>query len=83
MHQETEAIDISDTEYTELLARVENKNLTNEDWQLVLGVLRAYAWLTRLVNQQKMSIKKLKALIFGKKTEKRTPKEPPSEEAKP
>lgn len=79
MQQKTEAIDISDDEYNELVKRVENKSVSDEDWKLVLAVLRAYAWLIRLVNQQKTSIKKLKALIFGKKTEKHIPTDQGSE----
>lgn len=70
MKQPSEAVDISEEQYSQLLQRVERKELSDEDWTWVVKILRAYWFFAQLVRNQKVTIKKLGAMLFGKKTEK-------------
>ena len=74
MKQTPEAVDISVDEYTKLLQRVEQKNLLEQDWNLILKILSAYHFFLHMIEHQKISIRKLKAFLFGKKTEKNSKK---------
>jgi transposase len=74
MKQTPEAVDISVDEYTKLLQRVEQKTLLEQDWNWILKILRAYHFFLNTIEHQKISIRKLKTLLFGKKTEKNSKK---------
>lgn len=70
MQRPPEAVDISEQQYTDLLKRVEQKELSAEDWKFVLLILRAYGLVVQTLKNQKISLQKLKGLLFGKRTEK-------------
>jgi transposase len=70
MRKSPEAIDISEEQYSELVKRVEGKNLSDEDWRWILAIVRAYGLVVETLRNQKVTLQKLKQLLFGKKTEK-------------
>jgi transposase len=76
MQKTPEAVDISEEQYSQLLIRVEGKNLSDEDWKWILRIMRAYGLVAAALRNQKITIQKLKKLIFGKKTEKHKPENP-------
>ena len=56
-----------------LLARLEANTLTAEDRQVLGKVLTFYFWLVFALREAKLSLKRLKALVFGEKPKKREP----------
>jgi len=70
MARSPEAVEISEKQYNELLKRVERKELSDEDWTWVVKLLKAYWSLIRFIEYQKVSLQKLRRLLFGKKSEK-------------
>ena len=58
-----------------MLARLEANTLTAEDRRVLGKVLTFYFWLLFALREAKLSLKRVKALVFGEKPKKR---EPPS-----
>jgi hypothetical protein len=56
-----------------LLARLEANTLTAEDRQVLGKVLTFYFWLRFALREAKLSLKRLKALVFGEPSQKREP----------
>src|SRR5262245_17856823 len=70
-----EEVRLSHAEGEALIERLERDALTAEDRQLLVKVLTFYFWLLFALREAKLSLKRLKALVFGEKTK---PPKPPS-----
>jgi transposase len=75
-----EEVQLSREEGEALLARLEANTLTAEDRRVLGKVLTSYFWLLFALREAKLSLKRLKALVFGEKPKK--PK-PPSSDGTP
>jgi transposase len=62
-------LEVNDTQLEELLRRVEAA-LDEEDATLIRRLFESYAYVTDLVEDKKTSIRRLRELLFGKRTEK-------------
>lgn len=61
---------VSETELERLIQSVAKRKLSNADWELLHALLRAYQFVLDMLKYQKTTLHKLKALLFGSKTEK-------------
>jgi transposase len=75
-----EDVQLSREEGEALLARLEANTLTAEDRQVLGKVLTFYFWLLFTLREAKLSLKRLKALVFGEKPK---PPKPPSSDGPP
>ena len=71
-----EDVQLSREEGEALLARLETNTLTAEDRRVLGKVLTFYFWLLFALREAKLSLKRVKALVFGEKPKK--PKPPSS-----
>jgi transposase len=69
MRNSPEILEVNDTQLKELLYRVEAA-LDEEDATLIRQLFESYAYVTDLVEDKKTSIRRLRELLFGKRTEK-------------
>lgn len=74
--KQPEDVHLSREEGEALLARLEANTLTAEDRQVLGKVLTFYFWLLFALREAKLSLKRVKALVFGEKPQK--PKPPSS-----
>lgn len=74
--KQPEGVHLSREEGEALLARLETNTLTAEDRQVLGKVLTFYFWLLFALREAKLSLKRVKALVFGEKSKK--PKPPSS-----
>ena len=64
-------LEISLNETEELLKRIDEKKLDDKDFEKIKAFIRSFVFIQRLLERQKLSIKKLKNLFWGNtKTEK-------------
>src|SRR5215470_1071423 len=70
-----EEVTLSREEGEALLARLEANTLTAEDRRVLGKVLTWYFWLVFALREAKLSLKRLKALVFGEKPK---PPKPPA-----
>jgi hypothetical protein len=70
-----EEVTLSREEGEALIERIEHNTLSAEDRRVLVKVLTFYFWLLFALREAKLSLKRLKALVFGEKPKKR---EPPS-----
>jgi hypothetical protein len=70
-----EEVTLSREEGEALLARLEANTLTAEDRRVLGKVLTFYFWLLFALREAKLSLRRLKALVFGEKPKKRPPPE--------
>ncbi len=75
--QRPEEVELGREEGEALLARLAANTLTAEDRQVLGKVLTFYFWLLFALREAKLSLKRLKALVFGGKPK---PPKPPSSE---
>jgi transposase len=68
--KEPKQIHLSEPQANELLQRLENAQLSPKDYELLALVLKSWLWLSAVVRSNRISIKELKKLLFGAKTEK-------------
>ena len=68
--KEPERIKISEKEADELLQRVKSGHISCGDYQLLENILKSWSWVSITLEKSKVSIKELKKLLFGAKTEK-------------
>jgi hypothetical protein len=68
-----EEVTLSREEGEALLARLAANTLTAEDRQVLGKVLTFYFWLLFALREAKLSLKRLKALVFGEKPKPPTP----------
>jgi transposase len=64
-----EIVEVDDAHLEEVLRRVEQA-LEEKDAQLIRAVFQSYAYVTDLVEDKNTSIKRLRQLLFGSRTEK-------------
>jgi len=69
MHSAPEIVEVEQTQLDEVLRRVEQA-LDEKDAKLIRAVFQSYAYVTELVEDQNTSIRRLRQLFFGKRTEK-------------
>src|SRR5215510_3147880 len=70
-----EEVTLSRAEGEALIERLERDALTAEDRRVLVKVLTFYFWLLFALREAKLSLKRLKTLVFGKKAKKREPPE--------
>jgi len=63
-------VDMTPAQAEELIARIQNNNLSDTDRELCAESLQLVFWLQSSLREAKISIKRLKS-IFGIKTEKK------------
>ena len=68
--KKTEIIELTSEDVACLSERLDSGNLNASDCRTLKKLLSTYIWLTRLIEEKKFSIKKLKSVLFGIKTEK-------------
>jgi hypothetical protein len=73
--KQPEDVHLSREEGEALLARLDANTLSAEDRQVLGKVVTFYFWLLFALREAKLSLKRVKALVFGEKPKKR---EPPS-----
>lgn len=59
-------LEISLDETEELLKRIDEKKLEDKDFEKIKAFIKSFVFIQRLLERQKISIKKLKNLFFGK-----------------
>jgi hypothetical protein len=74
--KQPEDVQLSREEGEALIERIERNALSTEDRQLLVKLLTFYFWLLFALREAKLSLKRLKALVFGEKPKK--PKPPTS-----
>jgi transposase len=78
--KQPEDVRLSREEGEALIERVERNTLSAEDRQLLVKVLTFYFWLLFALREAKLSLKRIKALVFGEKPK---PPKPPSANGTP
>jgi hypothetical protein len=78
--KQPEDVQLSREDGEALLARLEANTLTAEDRRVLGKVLTYYFWLLFALREAKLSLKRIKALVFGEKPK---PPKPPSSEGTP
>ena len=68
-----EDVTLSREEGEALITRLERDALTAEDRRVLVKVLTFYFWLLFALREAKLSLKRLKTLVFGEKPKKREP----------
>lgn len=66
MADRPEDVKLSKAEGEELIGRIRGSDLSGDDQHLLEKLIRFYFWLTRALQETKLSIKRLKQLMFGK-----------------
>jgi hypothetical protein len=74
--QQPEDVQLSREEGEALIERIERNALSAADRQLLVKLLTFYFWLLFALREAKLSLKRLKALVFGEKP--KPPKPPPA-----
>ena len=59
-------LEISLDETEELLKRIDEKKLEDKDFEIIKAFIKSFVFIRRLLERQKLSIKKLKNLFWGK-----------------
>jgi hypothetical protein len=70
--KQPEDVQLSRDEGEALIERIERNVLSAEDRQLLVKLLTFYFWLLFALREAKLSLKRLKALVFGEKPQKPT-----------
>jgi len=68
--KEPKRINLDETQANALLQRLTQGRVDPEDYELLAAILNSWLWLSRVVQDKQISIKELKKLIFGAKSEK-------------
>src|SRR5712691_6254921 len=71
--KQPEDVQLSREEGDALIERIERNALSAEERQLLVKLLTFYFWLLFAMREAKLSLKRLKALVFGEKPKKRKP----------
>ena len=73
-------IEIDEAEVERLIDQAQQGMLDAADQKQIVPLLRSLVWLQRTLFETRISLSKLKKILFGKRTEKSTrdPKDPPS-----
>ena len=78
--KQPEDVQLSRDEGEALIERIERNTLSAADRQLLVKVLTFYFWLLFALREVKLSLKRIKALVFGQKPK---PPKPPSSDGTP
>lgn len=78
---EHEIVELTEEELETLFLRVDQNTLTDQDKRLIKGAVRTNIWLRRAFEAGKITIHKLKTLLFGFRSEKRKQKEAGDEDS--
>lgn len=78
--KQPEDVQLSREDGEALIERIERNALSADDRQLLVKVLTFYFWLLFALREAKLSLKRLKALVFGEKSK---PPKPPSGDGPP
>jgi len=62
---EVDVVDITVEELDHLIERLEEKALQDEDYDLILNVLRSYDYVMTLLKDDHLKLKRLKRVLFG------------------
>jgi len=57
-------------ELEEILQRAESRNFSDQDYKIVITIIKAYVHVLTLLQKGKVSVSRLKKIIFGSSTEK-------------
>jgi len=68
--KEPQRIELSQEEREALLQRLQSRELQDSDYQLIAAMVETIDLLSRALEQKNISIKRLRHMIFGAKTEK-------------
>src|SRR5215510_12032433 len=71
--KQPEDVQLSREEGEALIERIERNALSAEDRQLLVKLVTFYFWLLFALREAQLSLKRLKALVFGEKPKKREP----------
>src|SRR3989338_1816854 len=77
-----EIVELTEEELDSLFTRIDSNTLSEEDKNLVKGAVRSNVWLRNALEAGKLTLYKLKRLIFGFRSEKRKKPEEAQGEAK-
>ncbi|HCC24387.1 MAG TPA: hypothetical protein DEP85_02590, partial [Holosporales bacterium] len=66
-----EIVELTEEELDSLFTRIDNNTLSEEDKKLVKGAVYSNVWLRNALEAGKLTLYKLKRLIFGFRSEKR------------
>ena len=75
--KQPEDVQLSREDGEALIERIEQNALSAEDRRVLVKVLTFYFWLVFALREAKLSLKRVKALVFGEKP--KPPKPPPSD----
>src|SRR4029453_279103 len=78
--KQPEDVQLSEEDGEALLARLEANTLSADDRRVLGKVLTSYFWLLFALREAKLSLKRIKALVFGEKPK---PPKPPSSDGTP
>jgi hypothetical protein len=81
--EETKEFQIKAEEVEALKARIRERKIEEEDWERLHRYLDLLAKLTRVLEYGRVRMRKVTRLLFGKRTEKDSPKKPPSDSPPP
>ncbi len=73
--KQPEDVQLSREDGEALIERIERNALSAEDRRVLVKVLTFYFWLLFALREAKLSLKRVKALVFGEKAKKRGPPE--------
>ena len=73
---EPEEIELTHEESEALIARVKANELTDQDREVLAKVLSVFIWLTFTLRETRISMGRLKTLLFGKGRGKKNKKPP-------
>ena len=62
---EVDVVDITVEDLDHLIRRLEQKALQDEDYDLLLNVLRSYDYVITLLNDDHLKLNRLKRVLFG------------------
>jgi hypothetical protein len=71
MEKPPDTVTLSEDEYKAFCERLEKSNLTDQDRKLVIRIFQAMRWMSQQMELGRLSMRRLKRLIFGEKTESR------------
>jgi len=71
MEKAPETVQLNEEQFGALRERLEKNQLTAEDRRLIVQIFQAMRWLTQQLELGRLSMHRLKRLIFGEKTESR------------
>ena len=84
MMKEPEQIELTRDEGEALIERVKASDLAADDRRVLERLIRMYFWLVFVVQEAKLSMKRLRGLLFGKgaATDTKAKKQPPTDDPK-